>query len=327
VANILVYIEMVGDRPLPASLEALSLGRSIASAIGATNYALLPCAARPSYGEDDPIAVLSRRGADKVLLITHPKLGAPPLHATHGAVVLAACTALPPTLVFFASTPGGRDIAPRLAVQLAAAYMAEPQVELEPNGTLTFTRTVCGGRHLRRVRATELERPIVMTLDPGRRPGTSGDEEAEVVILPPTGAGEGFEEVSRSTKAVRELSWAQVVVGAGAGLGPEVAGGVAHELAAALGGEAGVTREAARRDASSSPARIIDSTHGRISTRLYIACAASGSYSHLGGVGAETMVAINRDVKAPIFEVARYGLVADAREAAEAIRGALERRG
>jgi len=72
--------------------------------------------------------------------------------------------------------------------------------------------------------------------------------------------------------------------------------------------------------------RVIDATERRIAPRLYIACAASGSSSHLGAVGAETVVAINNDAQAPIFEIARYGLVADAREAAAAIRAALEKR-
>ncbi|HEY3357492.1 MAG TPA: FAD-binding protein [Polyangia bacterium] len=323
-ANILVYIELDGDRPLPASLAALALGRRIASTLGATNYALLPCAARPSYGDDDAIAVLSRHGADKVLLATHAKLAGPPLSVTHGPVVVAACTALPPTLVLFASTAGARDIAPRLAAQLAAAYLAEPHVSLEPDGSLVLTRATHGGRTLRRLRAQDLERPLVLTLDPGQPPRPTGDEEAEVVVLPPTGAGDGFEELERHAETAPSLASARVVVGAGAGLGPE-AYGVAHDLAAALGGEAGLTREAAQGAGPST--RIIDATGQRISPRLYIACAASGSFSHLGGVGAETMVAINRDDKAPIFEVARYGLVADAREAAAAIRGALERRG
>jgi len=326
VANILVYIELVDDRPLPASLEALAIGRVIASRLGATNYALLPCAARPSYGEDDAIMVLSRHGADKVLLITHARLASPPLFATHGAVVQAACVALPPTLVLFASTAGARDIAPRLAAQLAAAYMAEPQIELDGQGNLTFTRAICGGRFSRRLRGNDLERPMVLTLDPGHETAASGDEEAEVIVVPPSTIGEGFEEVGRQPDAAPDLSAARVVVGGGAGLGSEALR-VAHELASALGGEAGVTREAARRAATTAAAPIIDATGRRISPRLYIACAASGSYSHLGGVGAETLVAINRDVKAPIFKVARYGLVADAREAAAAIRGALERRG
>jgi electron transfer flavoprotein alpha subunit len=329
VANILVYIELVGDRPLAASLEALALGRIIASTVGATNYALLPCAARPSYGDDDAIAVLSRHGADKVLLVTHPRLAGPPLSVTHGSAILGACAALPPTLVLFASTPGARDIAPRLGAQLAAAYLAEPHVALEPDGTLVLTRSIYGGRAVRRIRAEELERPLVVTLAPGRPARATGDEEAEVVVLPPANVGEGFEEVGRAPDEARPLSSARVVVGAGAGLGPE-AFGVAHELAAALGGEAGVTREAAALGAGSAvngAARVIDATGEHIAPRLYIACAASGSNSHLGGVGAETLVAINRDVKAPIFEVARYGLVADAREAAAAIRGALERRG
>jgi len=201
VANILVYIELDGERPLPASLEALALGRVIASTLGATNYALLPCAARPSYGDDDAIAVVSRHGADKVLLITHPTLAGPPLYATHGPVVMGACLALPPTLVLMASTPGSRDVAPRLAAQLAAAYLAEPQIEIDEDGGLTLTRTVCGGRYVRRLRTQDLERPVIVTLDPGRSLELRGDEEAEVVVLPPSASARRSPSRARARRA------------------------------------------------------------------------------------------------------------------------------
>jgi len=326
VANILVYIELAGERPLDASLEALGVGRRIATRLGATNYALLPCASRPSYGDDDVISVLSRAGADKVILLTHPRLAQAPLHATHGGALATACAALPPTLVLFAGTPGGRDLAPRLAAQLAGVFVAEPVISLGVDGSLTLTRTTHGGRYLRSLRIDDLERPAVLTLAAGRgRPGV-GDEESEGVVLSPSSVGEGFAEVERSPDPAAALVTARVVVAAGAGLGADALT-IAGALAAALGGEAGLTRAAARHTNASSAERVIDATGRRIAPRLYIACAASGSSSHLGAVGAGTMVAINHDAQAPIFETARYGLVADAREAAAAIRDALARRG
>jgi electron transfer flavoprotein alpha subunit len=325
VANILVYIEFSGDRPLPASLEALGVGRRIATRLGATNYALLPCASRPTYGDDDVITVLSRSGADKVVLVTHPKLAEAPLFASHGGAIATACGALPPTLVLFASTPGARDLAPRLAAQLAGVYMAEPGISLEPDGSLTLTRVTHGGHWTRTLRGDDLERPAVLTLAPGRASPGTGDEESEVVVLSPTAVGDGFDELGREADAAAPLGNARVVVGAGAGLGAEALG-VASDLARAFGGEAGVTLAAARSTTAASAERIIDTTQRRIAPRLYIACAASGSPSHLGAVGAETVVAINNDAQAPIFEIARYGLVADAREAAAQIRAALEKR-
>jgi electron transfer flavoprotein alpha subunit len=325
VANILVYIELAGDRPLPASLEALGVGRRIATRLGATNYALLPCASRPTYGDDDVITVLSRSGADKVVLVTHPKLAETPLYASHGGAIATACGALPPTLVLFASTPGARDIAPRLAAQLAGVYMAEPHLTLGPDGALTLSRVTHGGHWSRTLRADDLERPAVLTLAAGRAPLGMGDEESEVVVLSPTAVGESFDEVGREADAAAPLGHARVVVGGGAGLGEEALG-VASDLARAFGGEAGVTLAAARNSSAAHAERVIDATERRIAPRLYIACAASGSPSHLGAVGAETVVAINNDAQAPIFEIARYGLVADAREAAAAIRAALEKR-
>jgi electron transfer flavoprotein alpha subunit len=325
VANILVYIELAGDRPLPASLEALGVGRRIATRLGATNYALLPCASRPSYGEDDIIAVLSRSGADKVILVTHPKLVETPLYISHGAAIAAACSALPPTLMLFASTAGARDLAPRLAAQLAGVYLAEPEIVLGPDGSLTLARATHGGRWTRTLRADDLERPALLTLSPGRAAVGAGNEESEVVVLSPAEIGDGFDEVGREADAAAPLGHARVVVGGGAGLGAEALG-VASDLARAFGGEAGVTLAAARKTDAVSAERVIDATERRIAPRLYIACAASGSSSHLGAVGAETVVAINNDAQAPIFEIARYGLVADAREAAAAIRAALEKR-
>lgn len=324
-ANILVYIEFAGDRPLDASLEAVGTGRRIATRLGATNYAVLPCAARPSYGDDDVITVLSRAGADKVLLLTHPSLAGTPLHASHGGALATACAALPPTLVLFAATPGARDLAPRLAAQLAGVFVAEPRIDIGPDGSLVLSRPTHGGHWTRTLRADDLERPAVLTLAPGRVARQHGDEESEVVVLSPTAVGEGFAEAAREADGAASLELARVVVGGGAGLGAE-AFGVANELARALGGEAGVTRGAAGFTNASSATRVIDATGRRIAPRLYIACAASGSSSHLGAVGAEVVVAINNDAQAPIFEVARYGLVADAREAATAIRAALGKR-
>ena len=138
-ANILVYIELADERPIPGSLEALGVARRVSDMLGATTYALLPCTARPSYGDDDAIAILSRQGADKVVLVTHPTLTGPPLHVSHAGAVIAACTALPPALLLFASTSGARDLAPRVAARLAAAYLAEPRLELA-DGALMLTR-------------------------------------------------------------------------------------------------------------------------------------------------------------------------------------------
>src|SRR5215510_11048538 len=104
---------MDGDRPSVPSLEALGEGRRIASYLGATLGAVLPCATPPRYHEDDAIAVLSRHGADKVVLSPGPDLGLPTLHATHGHTLAAATDRMPPALLILAATPGGRAWAPR----------------------------------------------------------------------------------------------------------------------------------------------------------------------------------------------------------------------
>jgi len=152
VANIHAYIELAGDQPAESSLEALGEGRRIASALGATLHAVVACAI-PPRGADGLIETLGRHGADKVVLVSAPELAGPLLHATHGPAVAAACEKAPPALVLLAATAGGRDLAPRLAARLGAAYLAEASVEYGARGELLLSRIVYTGAFRRRLQA------------------------------------------------------------------------------------------------------------------------------------------------------------------------------
>lgn len=310
-ANIHVYIELAGERPSEPSLEALGEGRRIASFLGATLYAVVPCHAPPNYGDDDVIAVLGRHGADKVILVSSPLLSGPPLYATLGAALAGVCERIPPALLLLAATPVGRDIAPRIAARLGAAYVPEPSIEYGPRGELVMSRTVYGGAYRRRLAADDLERPVVASLTRGSYHKASGDEEAEVVVLPLGGPTPvRLEEVGAEPDPGAPLDEAKIIVTAGAGVPPELYPLVC-ELAHALGGEVAVTRSARERGLGGVE-REVGISGRTVAPRLYFALGASGSPAHLLAVAPDAeIVAVNRDPDAPIFRVASYGLVGD----------------
>jgi len=285
VANILVYIELNGDRPTASSLEALGEGRRMATFLGASLCAVLSCDVPPQYADDDAIAVLSRHGADKVVLSPGPPLGLPTLHASHGHSLAAAMDRVPPALLILAATPGGRDLAPRAAARLGAAFVPEPSVEYGPHGELVLTRSVYGRTYRRRLAADDCERPIVMTLTPGSYAPARGCDEAEVLILGGTPPLPVLEETARAGDPAAALDEARIVVTAGAGVGPHFP--LVEELAQALGGEIGVTRAAAQLGLG-HPAREVGASGRRVAPRLYVACGASGSREHLAGVSADS---------------------------------------
>jgi electron transfer flavoprotein alpha subunit len=326
VANIVVYIELVDGRPAGASLQALGEGRRMATFLGATLYAVLACAEAPRYGHDDAVAILSRHGADKIVLSGGPAPTEPSLFITHGAALSAALERIPPTLLLIAATPGGRDLAPRLAARLGAAYVPEPSVEYGPRGDLVLSRLVYGGTFRRRLAAEDVERPIVATCTPGSYPVAAGSDEAEVIVVEGGAEPDGGapQEVARRDDPGAVLETARVVVTAGAGVTPE-AYPLVRELAHALGGEVAVTRAAVAKGLD-----VVDREVGvggrRVAPRLYFACGASGSPAHLGAVSADTpIVAINRDADAPIFRVAAYGIVGDIAEVVGSLLVALRR--
>jgi electron transfer flavoprotein alpha subunit len=314
-ANVLVYIELSEEKPTTASLEALGEGRRLASTLGATLDAMVACDKLPEMPigseSDDLIALLSAAGADRVIVLTAPQLRGSMLYATHGDAIAATCEEERPTMILFPATAGPRDVAPRLAARMGAAYVPEPAFEYGPHGELVLARTVFGGLFRRRLAVEDLEHPVVVTVSPGALREEQGDEEAEVVMLaaPPL-EKPPIEELGSEPDQAAALELARVVVCAGAGVGP---GGweLVCQLARALGGEAAATHEACLRGYA-PPEREVGIGARRIAPRLYVACGASGSAAHLVALSGDTeIVAINSDERAPIFRVAQYGIVGD----------------
>jgi electron transfer flavoprotein alpha subunit len=323
VANVLVTIELAGDRPSDASLECLGEGRRIASFLGATLYAVLPCTAPPSYDDDDLIAELGRHGADKVILVTGPDLGGPPMWAAFGPALVAACDRAPPALVLVPATAGGRDFAPRLAAHLGAAYVPEPSVEYGPRGELVLSRTVYGGAFRRRLHADDIERPVVVTLTPGSYAKATGTQDAEMIVLTVGPVETRVQELSRGPDAGEKLDGARVVVTAGAGVKKEQLA-LVEELARALGGELALTHAAVEAGLG-APEREVGIGGRQVAPRLYVAVGASGSPAHLAAVSPDAaIVAINSDADAPIFRVAAYGVVGDVGQVVPKLIGALK---
>jgi electron transfer flavoprotein alpha subunit len=223
VANILCVIEVAEGRPRPVCLETLGQARRLGTHLGATVYAVVPLPRAPKFAEDDLIAILSKHGADKVVLVTDEGLepGATSMRwGTHGVAISAASDLLPPSLLLFGATAGAREVAARAAARLGAAYLPEAWLELEADKLVVWR-----GAEARL--DGELEFPVVATIPPGRYQPAEGDDEAEVEVIAASGRTPDFEEVGADGEAPRTLVLCTD--------GPERAAAAA--LALSLGGE------------------------------------------------------------------------------------------
>lgn len=311
-ASALVYIELEEGAPTGASLACLNVGREVATRYGASLYAVVLCAQPPGYGDDDVVAVLSRHGADKVVLVTNERLAAPALHATHGPALQAACEQFPPQLVLLPNSAGGRDIGPRLALELAGFFIGSVSLDTDPPGDdLMLRRTLFRRRLEGRLALPAAERPLVLCLDTHDRPPAEvGDDEAEVVVLQaPTP-----DVMPLSLDAVQPTPLPcgpRLVIGGGAGL--ESADFRRLErLATILGGEVVASHRAVAAGLVEAPKVGLD---GRPLPEgaLYLAFGVSGSERHLAALAPDTrVIAVNSDAQAPIFSFADVGLVAEA---------------
>ena len=355
--RIWVVPQLRDGRVTRVSWEALAAAGQLAAALAASEQSIrtvppLPIAAvLLGSGVDAAARELAQRGLAAVLVADHPALAAYTPGAWIG-VLAPAIGAERPDYVIFPHTYQTVDFVPRLAQRTgagllpevtgfapAAAATAGAGGETAGDG-LVWTRPVLGGKLQARVRVRGAG-TVLVSVQSGSFPADAlpaaaadgdadGNADGNAKIQPlPVDASQarpdrevlGYEEAAAQQV---DLTKAGIIVAVGRGVGGADKLGPIEELARALGAEIGASRPVI--DSGWLPReRQIGSSGQTVSPRLYIAAGISGAIQHLVGMkGSAVIVAINKDPSAPIFTVARYGLVGDLHELVPALTAAVK---
>ncbi|MGH4013668.1 MAG: electron transfer flavoprotein subunit alpha/FixB family protein [Pseudonocardiaceae bacterium] len=253
---------------------------------------------------------LAAHGAAKVYVAEADNVGSY-LTAPAVGVLTSLVASAQPAAVLIAASPDGKEIAGKLAVRTGSGLLSDV-VELADDGTATHS--VFGGSYLAKSRATT---PVaVITVRPGAIDAVAaqGAASEETVQVPAVDAARTAKITER--RAVEggdrpELTEANVVVSGGRGVGSADNFAVVEKLADSLGAAVGASRAAV--DSGYYPHQFqVGQTGKTVSPQLYVALGISGAIQHRAGMQtSRTIVAVNKDPDAPIFEIADFGVVGD----------------
>ena len=230
--------------------------------------------------------------------------------------------------VLFPASALGADLAPRVAALLDVPLASDATGLEVLDGGPVATRPVYGGKAFARV-AFDAS-PAVVSLRPHVFPPGTRAAAGRVEVFTPAGgapAGGRVVDFRAASGGSVDVAEAEIVVSGGRGMrGPEN-WGVIEEVRDALGSTAALGASRAVVDAGWRPhAEQVGQTGKTIAPKLYFAVAISGAIQHLAGMRtARTIVAVNKDADAPIFNVADYGIVGDVFEVAPVLASEIRR--
>jgi electron transfer flavoprotein alpha subunit len=314
-ADVLVVAELTEEGTVrKTTLSAIAFGRETSNILGGGfSILVLGKSAKAASAE------LTGFGAKQVFACEDPSLEN--YLAEHYAPTVAE-VGKKFGLVVATSSSFGKDLMPRVAARLDAAYAGDCAGVSGSGGQLVFKRPMFAGNVLGHC---TLSTPIQVAtcrqseFDPAAPSGGSSPVES-IAKVAPSGAASRVEFVSlEAVKSERpELGEAKTVVSGGRAL-KEKFFEVMNPLADVLGAAIGASRAAC--DAGYAPGDYQVGQTGKIvAPRLYFAIGISGAIQHIAGMkGSKTIVAINKDPEAPIFQIADYGLVADLFQAVPAL--------
>ena len=304
--NILALIEVsnVG--------EIRSTAPSLLAAAARLGTAVAVVAASPGAG-NALVDELGALGAAQVYIAESDQvdvlLVTPQLEA-----LVAAHEALEPAGILIANTVEGRDVAARLAVRIHGGLVIDA-VDLRSDvGKIVATHSVFGGAYT--VESTVEGGPAIVTVRPGaiqERASAATPTTTTAPVAVDEGASAVIDVVIDAARSESrpELRDAATVVSGGRGLGSKEKFELVERLADTLGAAVGASRAAVDAGYVSQTSQV-GQTGITVSPQLYIALGISGAIQHRAGMQtAKTIVAINKDADAPIFEIADYGIVGD----------------
>ena len=317
----LIYVEHENGKPKRAALELASKARELAGDATVLAMVLGP-------GAENAVEVLGRHGVDMVYANEDAAFD-DYLIEPHVAVLAALIDQARPAAALLPYTPDGKDIAARLSARLDSGLVANV-VDLFPHdGHVDASETVFGGTYTNTVEVED-SRVALFLVRPNAFGIRESPREAKVQQLELSLSGN--ERWARKGRKVQEegapipLEEAGTIVSGGRGLGGPEPFGILQELADALGGALGASRAAV--DAGwISYEHQVGQTGRTVKPQLYIAVGISGAVQHRVGMQtADTVVAINKDGDAPIFQLSDLAVVGDLFQIVPALTREVKRR-
>jgi electron transfer flavoprotein alpha subunit len=298
--RILVVAEHSGGKLNPATAKCVTCARAIPE----SEIDVVVLAAN---GAGVAAQAAQLTGVAKVLRVDHPS-NENPLAAVLAPQIVAL--AAPYSHVFGPSTTFGKDLMPRVAALLGVAQVSDI---MAVESAVRFKRPVYAGNAIVTLEVSGGGKVVgtvrVASFEAAPGGGAAPVEQASVSADIPSHTR--FVSVSAAKNDRPDLQTAGRVVSGGRALGSADSFKIIYDLADALGAAVGASRAAV--DAGYAPNELqVGQTGKIIAPELYVAVGISGAIQHLTGIkDARTIVAINKDSEAPIFEIADYGLVGD----------------
>ncbi len=309
---ILVFIEHKNCVLNKTSLEAITAAQSIGKDLGLKVSAVLPC----DKGDCALAQEIAGYDLEKVIVAKSDKLGTytPDAYADAWEQVIKT---LNPQYVVMSHTYQVRDFAPKVAARLGREVVGDCIRYKVDGSNLVLTRRIFLGKLDADVTIGG-EAPYFVTFQSGSFRGDNAAKGSAAVETIDVNVGDirmTPEEPFQEAKASVDLTKSEIIVAIGRGIKSQENIAVAQQLADALGADLAASRPIC--DSEWLPIdRQIGSSGQTVAPKLYIALGISGAIQHIVGMkNAGTIVAVNKDSGAPIFDIADYGIVGDLFEA------------
>jgi electron transfer flavoprotein alpha subunit len=303
-ANILVWVEQFKGRAASAAWEAIGLARTLGGQV---------LAAVLGHGVRELAPEAIAYGADQVLVCDDATM-ADFRTEPYAALLAKLVQEHEPAAVLLPASSRGRDLGGALAAEVGAGMIADVTALRLDGDRFVATRPIYAGKLLSDV--TAAARPVIITIRSRAfaKPDPDAARAGQVTSVAPVLTEDAIatkvqEWVTEEGKV--NLADAKIIVSGGRGVGGPEGFKPVRDLALVLGAAVGASRAAV--DAGWIPyAHQVGQTGKTVSPDMYIACGISGAIQHQAGMRtAKCIVAINKDPEAPIYKLARYGVVGD----------------
>lgn len=305
-SGVLVFAEQKNGEIHKVSYELLGKGRKIADKLGVFLYSVVLGPTNIKTEE------LIYRGADKVFYLEDDMFDEPE-ELIYKINLVNLINTVKPEICLIGATSFGRSLAPRVAAALRTGLTADcTGLEVDEDGKLIQIRPAFSENILAHIKTETYPQMATVRYKEFSEGKRDISRKGEVIKVEPAYIKDKLVEVVKELKGQEfDITEANVVISGGKGLKSAEDFKMLEELAKALGGVVGASRSVVD-DGFISKEHQVGYSGNRVKPKIYIACGISGAPQHLAGMkDSDTIIAINSDPSAPIFNVADYGIVGD----------------